>query len=399
MLKRNSFANIVKNNKKIILFGSGNIAEKTLRSLDKGLISHIVDNSPNLQGTKYQGFDIKEPNTISGEYLVIICSTAITSISDQLISLGLVSGEDFVLSPILNDLVAIVELEEIDQTIYFTSGTTASKEKNIGGGLYKCIVNGSNVLLSRLYSGPCYGMIEKENELLFIDTDNGIFSCNRKTEKIIKKAELPHGSRAHGISYNESTEKFYISCSDYDQIIELDKNFREIRRFNLSNKYELHKEAMHHCNDNLAIGNSLYVSMFSSSGNWKKDCFDGCIAEFDIESGERRADIISDLYMPHNVKFYNGSLHVLDSLPGHLRFGNFSIQGTFPAFTRGLSFNSGLYFIGQSKNRNYSRVMGLSNNTSIDCGIIAFNSETKVSRFFQLSNKIGEIHSLIAFDN
>ena len=152
---------------------------------------------------------------------------------------------------------------------------------------------------------------------------------------------------------------------------------------------------MHHCNDNLAIGNSLYVSMFSSSGNWKNDVFDGCIAEFDIESGERLSDICSGLYMPHNVKHFNGSLHVLDSLPGHLRFNNLSIQGTFPAFTRGLAYQSGLYYVGQSKNRNYSKVLGISNNISIDCGVVVFNPELKASRFLQFPHAIGEIHSIV----
>ena len=151
---------------------------------------------------------------------------------------------------------------------------------------------------------------------------------------------------------------------------------------------------MHHCNDNYAQGNSLFVSMFSSTGQWKLDRFDGCIAEFDIETGERLPDVFSGLYMPHNITIIDNSLHILDSLPGHLRFNNLSVQGTFPAFTRGLTRNKGLYYIGQSKNRNYSRVIGVSNNISIDCGVIVFNPELKASRFLQFPNTIGEIHAV-----
>lgn len=99
--------------------------------------------------------------------------------------------------------------------------------------------------------------------------------------------------------------------------------------------------------------------------------------------------------MPHNVSYFEGSIHVLDSLPGHLRFNNLSVQGTFPAFTRGLSYDQGYYFIGQSKNRNHSKVMGVSNNISIDCGIIIFNSELNVSRFVQLPYSIGHIHHIM----
>lgn len=99
--------------------------------------------------------------------------------------------------------------------------------------------------------------------------------------------------------------------------------------------------------------------------------------------------------MPHNVSYFEGSIHVLDSLPGHLGFNNLSVQGTFPAFTRGLSYDQGYYFIGQSKNRNHSKVIGVSNNISIDCGIIIFNSELNVSRFVQLPYSIGQIHHIM----
>ena len=43
--------------------------------------------------------------------------------------------------------------------------------------------------------------------------------------------------------------------------------------------------------------------MFSSTGNWKNDCFDGCIAEIDLETGKRSDDLIKNLYMPHQVQF------------------------------------------------------------------------------------------------
>ena len=215
-----------------------------------------------------------------------------------------------------------------------------------------------------------------------------------KTQRIEKLAETPKNSRAHGISYNHSNNRFYVSCSNLDAVIEFDSDFKERKRFCISKKIDQYKRSMHHCNDNYSEENSLYVSMFSSTGNWKKGVFDGCIAEFDIESGKRLRDIKNGLYMPHNICKINGSLQILDLLPGHLRAENFEILGTFPAFTRGLTYHEGLYYIGQSKNRNFSKVIGISNNISIDCGIIIFDPETKVSRTLKLSNWIGENHSI-----
>lgn len=381
-------------NRKIVLFGSGNIAEKTLR---KGLdldIDFIVDNSINLQNTIFLNYKVQNPKNIKSNQIVLICSTAISDISEQLDSYGLKPNIDYFISPILNDLLAIEELEKINTTVYFTSGTVS--KNNFGGGFYRLFVNKEDYNLKKLYSGPCYGSVRVDDKIYFIDTDKGIFSFSIKDNSIDFVKETPSKSRAHGISYNTSNKNFYVTCSYLDAVIEYDSNFNELSRFKLSNKIDFSGSPHHHCNDNLAIGNSLYVSMFSSTGNWKKDVFDGCIAEFDINTKERLSDLKKDLYMPHNVRYYDGSIHVLDSLPGHLKANNFSIIGTFPAFTRGLDYKNGLYFVGQSKNRNFSKVLGLSNNISIDCGIIIFNPIQKVSRFIPVSMNIGEIHSVVS---
>lgn len=395
MLNKTSFVELNKlNYKKVVLFGSGNVAKKTIRKLGREKIAFIADNSTNLQGEQYEGIDIYAPAKISKDDFVIICSTAISDISDQLRGFGLVDNSNFTISPILNDLLAISDLEQINTTFYFTSGTVPQDDNpRAGGGLYKCTVDKVEVSLKKIYSGACYGATKVGDTIYFVDTDKGLYKL--EADEIKHIGELPKGSRAHGISYNKDNQRFYITGSYLDGAYELDQNFDIIRTLHLSDKMALTKEPMHHCNDNLSVGNSLYVSMFSSSGNWKKDVFDGCIAEFDLQTGERKRDIFTGLYMPHNVRIFDGSIHVLDSLPGHLRFNNLSIQGTFPAFTRGLDYKDGLYYIGQSKNRNYSKVLGLSNNISIDCGVIIFNPEIKASRFIQLPYTIGEIHSIV----
>ena len=396
MLAKTNFIEISKkNDRPIVLFGSGNISKKTIRKIGLDKIAFIVDNSTNLQGTDYEGLEVKTPEKLNRDYFVLICSTAIREISIQLEGLGFVPNVDFSISPILNDLLAIQELEELSETFYFTSGSVPELEESAGGGFYRCKVKGLDKSITKLHSGPCYGSVKVGNDIFFVDTDKGIFSFSEKNE-IKFRCELPKGSRAHGISYNQKNNNFYVTCSYLDAVLEVDgSSFSITRKFSLSNKINQTGEPMHHCNDNWSIDNSLYVSMFSSTGNWKLDSFDGCVAEFDISTGERLADVYTELYMPHNIMVFDGMLHVLDSLPGHLRFSNFSIQGTFPAFTRGLAYREGLYFIGQSKNRNYSKVMGLSNNVSIDCGIIVFNPILKASRFIQLPYTIGEIHSIV----
>ena len=396
-MEKTSFALLNKNNqRKIVLFGCGKVAEKSLKKLGKDKVAFIIDNSSAAQQSLFHGLEVKPPKTATKEFFVLICSTDIANISTQLVSLGLLPDIDFSCSPILNDILAVSELEQLNCKFYFTSGTFPSENTLWGGGLYVCNVTGTSSTVERLYSGTCYGAISLHGKILFVDSERGLQSYYKG--QIEHVFDLPVGARAHGLSYNEDNKHFYISCSNRDCILELDSNFCLTRTFHISDKYEKYSEAFHHTNDNYAMGNSLYVTMFSSTGNWKNDVFDGCVAEFDLASGERLPDPVKDLYMPHNIKFFDGSMHVLDSLPGHLRFSNMSIQGTFPAFTRGLDYKFGLYFIGQSKNRNYSKIMGLSNNISIDCGVIVFNAESKVSRFIPLPYETGEIHAIVVED-
>ena len=99
--------------------------------------------------------------------------------------------------------------------------------------------------------------------------------------------------------------------------------------------------------------------------------------------------------MPHNISFFEGSLTVLDSLRGSLRNNNAQEIGIFPGFTRGLDFDGSLYFIGQSRNRNFSKTFGTSKNISIDTSIIIFDPETKVSKSIFLPSNLSEIHSVL----
>ena len=388
--------NDINKKKNIVLFGAGYIAEKTFKNINNNLIKGIVDNSSNLQGSKRKkilNLTVQKPNSINLKTdFIIICSTAIDAISNQLIEMGCKENLDFCASPLLDNYLAIERLEKLNKSFLFTSGSAPSEV--FGGGLYKVDVIKGKMKFKRLHSGFSFGIANYNNRILFIDTDKGVMEL-KSSEEVIKIAELPNDSRAHGFSYNIEHDKFYISCSNLDSVLEYSNSFELLREFKLSNKKDSTSTAQHHTNDNVSIGNSVYASMFSSTGNWKKGMFDGVVAEFDLISGKRLNDVISGLYMPHNVSYHNGNIAVLDSLNGHLMTDNGEISGTFPGFTRGLDFDGEFYYVGQSKNRNYSKVVGRSNNISVDCSVIVFDPLRKVSRSFQLPIEIGEIHSIL----
>lgn len=391
--------NKMSSGREVCLFGAGNIAHKTLRKLNCA-VSCIYDNSANLWETEQVNLTVKNPNELSNDKedrFFIICTTSFIEVSNQLSDLGYVSGEDFIVSPILNDLRVIDELESVNVRLLLSSGTQPNDDPLTGGGLYCLHINGLQHNVEKVLSGSCHSIVKQGDHFLTVDDERGIIRVDSefKTEIL---TELPQGSRGHGLSYHADSDTYFVACSYLDTVVRFNNQFEQIQTYPLSNKAGKEGGPFHHTNDCLTLGNSLYVSMFSRTGNWKRDVFDGVVLEFDIETGKEIGVVIDDLWMPHNIAFTDGSLTVLDSLRGGLVRNNAQTVGRFPAFTRGLD-NDGVYhYIGQSRNRNFSKNLGNSLNISIDTAVVIFDETTKVSRTIQLPSTISEIHSIAILD-
>ncbi len=383
--------------KKIVFFGAGNIAEKTSRIIDITKLDSILDNSKNLHGDIQLGVKVEPIEYLNRfnkeDLMIIICTTSFFEVSNQLHSLGFEPFKHFIVSPLLNDLRVIDEMESLRKELIFSSGSPANKNSLYGGGIYKLNVEGDTWNYEKMISGNCYGISNYENHFVTIDSNEGLIEFD-KDFSIIRTKDLPEHSRGHGVVYSKEKQAFFITCSYLDKVLMLDNDLSIVKDFSISKKTEKHKDPIHHCNDCCVVGESIYISMFSRTGNWKKDVFDGCVLEIDIDSGEIVGELKSNLWMPHNIELINGSFYVLDSLKGSLLGNNFMELGNFPAFTRGLAHDGSYFYLGQSRNRNFSKNIGISNNISIDAGIIIFDDETKVSRFLQVSPRISEIHSI-----
>lgn len=382
----------------IALWGGGNIAAKTARKLSRP-IDHLIDNNPNLWGTQQLGATVRGADLLAGlaaKPFILICTTSFIEVSGQLAQLGYQPETDFLVSPILNDLRIIAEMETLEARLLFTSGLPpVQDDPTRGGGLYELTLTGEEWQYRKVHTGNCHGLIEHDGGFLVVDDEQGLLQLDRDY-RIVRAGELPRGVRAHGVSYSAATGCYYVACSYADKVIELDADFRQRREFPFSHRHARDGEPHHHCNDCLVVGDSLYVSMFSLTGSWKRDVFDGVVLEFDLVTGEKLGPVISDLWMPHNVAMIDGSLTVLDSLRGRLLKNNALSVGEFPGFSRGLAHDGAYFYVGQSRNRNYSRYLGLSKNIAIDTAIIVFDEYTKVSRSLQLPSKVSEIHSIVA---
>jgi len=393
-----SWQSIYKNSnvRNIAFFGSGNIAEKTYRRIDKDKLHSIYDNAPALWNTTSLNTKVKNPNELSNcsdEIYIIITSTSFREISEQLIDYGFSPVKDFSISPILNDLKVIDDLESIQKKLLFTSGSPSVKNEKYGGGVYELTIDEDIFNYKKIYDGNVYGLIKLDDDYIAVDIENGIVRLNKNFD-IVSNTKLPEGARGHGIQYNKINQEYYICCSKRDSILILNRDLKIKDEIFLSSKFKKFGEPFHHCNDCYYENGYLYVSMFSISGNWKNDIFDGGIAEVDLNTKEISAIINNNLWMPHNIKKIDGGFTILDSLRGKLLSNNMQEIVKFSGFTRGLDHDGIFYYIGQSRNRNFSKNLGVSNNISIDAGIIIFDEISKVSRFLQLPPRLSEIHSI-----
>lgn len=393
-----SFKDIEKSadHRNLVLFGAGNICDKTLRKLHCRP-TLIADNSPTLWGLSQKEIEIKEPEFIrlgKNKYFIVICTTSFREVSEQLVTMGYVGGKDFVVSPILNDLRIVDDLQFMQTSLLFTSGAPSSSLGLSEGGVYQIDINADESKLRRILNGSAHGLIENDGVIYIVEDELGVVELNTDFD-VLRHHELPKGSRGHGIAWSETTGCYYVACSNLDQVIELDLDFKITRRLDISPKTGHIDGPFHHINDCYCHGDSLYVSMFSLTGNWKKEIFDGGILEIDLISGNPVGAPVTGLWMPHNVNMIRGGMVVLDSLRGGYLGNNMQEIGRFPGFTRGIARDTSFTYIGQSRNRNYSKQMGISNNISIDSGIIIFDEESKLSRTIFLPQNVTEIHGIL----
>lgn len=385
-------------NRRLVLFGAGNICQKTLRRLN-AKPTKIFDNSPNLWGEVQEDINIEKPcaaSFVEENYYVVICTTSFREVSEQLVSFGLEPERDFAVSPVLNDLRVIDEIQHIEKTLIVTSGAPSA---NIGlseGGVYRIDISGLSWEINKILPGSAHGIIQKDDNIFIVEDARGIIQFDRRLN-LVQTTPIPPGSRGHGLAWSEKRRCFYVACSGLDQVLEYSESFELKRRINISLKSQNGSGPHHHINDCYVYDDSLYVSMFSITGNWKQEIFDGGVIEIDLNSNKQIGVPITNLWMPHNITMARGGFIILDSLRGRLMGNNIQEIGRFPAFTRGFTYDADYMYIGQSRNRNFSRQIGVSNNISIDSGIIVFDEETKVSRTIHLPTEITEIHGLLVY--
>ena len=388
-------------NKKFYFFGSGDIATKTLRDIKKTIrILGTFDNKKSLQGViTRDNLEIFNPKSIKkidkNKIHIIITTSSYDQIIKQLKTYKLKQGDHYSISHRLKGQNILDNIQNHKCSLSFASATFKQNSKYVGGGIYNLYLDGTKWRVEKKLSGPCYCIIRVKNRYIISMAEKGILICDLKFN-ILKQKRINRSIRFHGISYSKKFESYFVACTNRDKIIMFDKNLNFIKKeFFLSNKPNPEDISYYHCNDCFVRNNYLFVSVFSVTGKYKSDKFDGGIIKFDIRTGKKISVIKNDLLMPHNVVYLNDQIHIIDSLRGNLVYDNFSNKATFLGFSRGIDYHNGYYFVGQSRNRQASKIKSINNNVSADTGIMIFDKKNKISRFLNVNNKISEIHSIL----
>ena len=143
--------------------------------------------------------------------------------------MGFQPENDFYVSPILNNLRIIDELETVEKRMLFTSGSPPMDIHTHGGGVYELNVEQDLWNYKKVISGNCYGLIPFEDHFISVDTELGIFEFDQNY-KIVRSKPLPKGIRAHGVDFSKKYDCFFVVGSHRDAILILDKNFIVIGR-------------------------------------------------------------------------------------------------------------------------------------------------------------------------
>lgn len=383
----------ITNEREFIFWGASNWIERTLETISNKP-KFIVDKSELNQGITFNGYDVVSPSKIDLKErpFVIISTVNYMSVIDDLESIGYIMGEDYCCTPLLNVRKDKDDMQRYSQSILVSSSQHFSNDIS-GGGLYQIDLNPRKI--TKVYSGKGRGICKAEDKYYLIDMLRGIVILDSDyAEKGV--IDLQKNSEPHGICFDKKRNWLFVGQPGRDSVAAYDISSKKlVKEFFISNKWNSNKKDNHHVNDPHVHGDSLFISMFSFSGNWLNEVYDGGVQEFDIETMEKIGDPITGMWMPHSITRVNGRLTILNSMHGELWSGSYDMVSKVPGFARGLAYDGNYFFIGITEHRYPEKLYGISKCIGIDTGISIVHPSTKLTSFISMNNICESIHSVI----
>ena len=381
--------------KKLVFWGATNWIERTLENI-QGTPEFIVDKSKLNQDIKYNGCEVFSPDRLKEEnqvYVVITTANYISVIED-LEKIGYIMGDDFCCTPLLNLRKSKDDLLSHSQTLLISSPDHYS-DKDSGGGLYKVKMNPYSI--EKVYTGKTRGVSISNHLYYVVDMLKGLVVLDYQFNEI-DIIELEKNSEPHGIFVDNENKLIYVGSSGRDSVTVYSvQTKKKVNEYFISNKWKRNKKDNHHVNDPYVYGDSLYVSLFSFSGNWMNEVYDGGVLEIDLVDGKVLGPVITDKWMPHSVMRVDGKLTILDSMLGELYHGSYAMACKINGFARGLCYDGKYFYIGATEHRYPEKLVNISTNISLDTGFYVFDSNSSMTKFFSMPN-IQSIHSILSLE-
>ena len=364
--------------KKCIVFGAGPSAQSMIVQF-RYPVAYFVDNDESKWGKTFQGRIVASPDELAQEDLdgvvVVIASTAVEEITVQLERMGLISGLNFLVSPLIAGQMG--EKNTIHPKLLVSCF-------EVDGGLYLVDINSGDKKF--LLEGNLRGMQPHGDTIVVVDEHKGLIRLD--TDFIeIQRCEMPDSVNMHGITFNPDENVFYVNETGRDRI-----GIYDAETLNRINEINLGRESnpafeQHHINDVLYENGRLFVSMFSRQGVWRKNIWsDGCLASVDIKANKLDQILLGGLKQPHSILNDGGGMWICNSMDCSVWFGD-QIMCQTNGYVRGLAKHQHYLYIGQSTMRRLDRFANRFNNISLDCGILVWNIDNKTSRFVSLPAK------------
>lgn len=278
----------------------------------------------------------------------------------------------------------------------------SNNTKNPGpGGLYLVDTRRGNA--KRIFDQPCRGITRGPGGqgLYFVTNQGRVCSLEPETWRTETLAEI--GIRgSHDLRYIDG--HFYLVVSDGNQVIRLDRSFREVDRLVLLDD----PGDVYHVNCLVEQEGQLLLSLFTLSPGRREEKrlgeawrTEGKVVRLDWPA--KRFDIVYDhLQQPHSLTIHGNELYCVESFTStvtRLRPGGRAERlRQLPGFARGLAWGEGSAWAGISlRNRNQKSFKAWLERLRARCGVLELDPVTwKPRRHIPIPGV--EIYELLVLD-
>lgn len=356
--------------RKCIIFGAGPAAHEFLDRIPIP-IAFAVDNDHQRWGQKIRNIEIRAPSALrhcaSDDFVVIIASSAVEPISEQVAELGFKLWDDVLVSPFVDHATTFRGPKKLLTSCFGKAG-----------GLY--LIDLETKEVTRVFTGSCRGLVKHQETYLVAIEEKGLVKFD-PTFTPISETVIDPSMRLHGLCFNEGSDSFLATESGTGSIGIYDGASLKLIDRHYFGKNHSAPSDQHYINDITIHEGHVFVCVFSLNGVWRQDIWnDGAIVELDRNMTSIQKVVVHGLAQPHSMHFDENQLYFCNSMDFQVRLGDRLIL-QLNGYTRGLAGYGSTLFVGQSRVRRLTRFQDRFSAISLDTGVNVCDKFAKTYSF------------------